>query len=132
MSLQRLPDCAMLINSKHKDYSLLDLGCRTMALKKLLKGCVDYEGTDFVPGENIIECNLEQGLQDFENNSRDIVVALDVLEHLENCHFLLQEMLRVASKTIYVSLPNMYYIKFRLNYLFKGSLSGKYSFPSSQ
>ena len=129
MSLQRLQMCADLINGKHNDFSLIDLGCRTMDLKPLLLNCRSYLGTDFVPGKHIIECNLEKGLPDFNSNSHDVVVALDVLEHLENCHFLLSEMIRVARKTVYVSLPNLYYTSFRYNVMMNGKLSGKYSFP---
>jgi len=130
MSLQRLPMCAELINARHTSFSLVDLGCRTMDLKPLLRDCSEYLGTDIVPGENVVQCDLEQGLPQFKTNSHDVVVALDVLEHLENCHKLLDEMIRVARKTVYVSLPNMYYISFRLRFLLKGNLSGKYSFPT--
>ena len=129
MSLQRLPMCAELVNARHNNFSLVDLGCRTMDLKPLLRGCEAYLGTDMMPGDNVVQCDLEQGLPQFEENSQDVVVALDVLEHLENCHLILSEMLRVARKTVYISLPNMYYLSFRLRFMLKGNLSGKYSFP---
>lgn len=129
MSLQRLSACANLINVRHEDFSLLDIGCRTMDLKPLLLNYSDYTGTDFVPGPDVVECNLEEGLPNFDSNSKDVVVALDVLEHLENCHFLMSELLRVARKSVYISLPNMYYLGFRARVMFKGNLSGKYSFP---
>ena len=89
----------------------------------------NYIGTDLVPGKDVVQCDLEKGLPQFETNSYDVVVALDVLEHLENCHALLEDMMRVARKTVYISLPNMYYLSFRLRFLFKGHLSGKYAFP---
>ena len=129
MTLQRLRLCADLVNTRHENFSFLDLGCRTMDLKPLLLNCTQYLGTDFVPAPDVIECNLEEGLSQFETNSHDVVVALDVLEHLENCHFLMSEMLRVARKSVYISLPNMYYLGFRARVMFKGNLSGKYSFP---
>ncbi len=129
MTLRRLPMCADLINENFEDYSLLDIGCRTMDLKPLLKSCKNYTGTDLIPGEGVIACNLEEGLPDFKDNSYDIVVALDVLEHLENAHKVLEEMLRVAKKGVFVALPNMYYIKFRMNFLMGNGLSGKYDFP---
>lgn len=121
--------CAEIINDNYSDYKLLDMGCRTMALKPLLNNCAEYYGTDFVPSKGVFECNLEEGLKQFEDNSFDIVVALDVLEHLENAHHAFSEALRVAKKAVIVSLPNMYYIKFRLDFLLKGRLSGKYDFP---
>lgn len=128
MTLRRLPMCADLINRDYSDYSLLDIGCRTMALKPLLKGCKEYYGTDLIPAEGVIECNLEEGLPGFKDNSHDIVVALDVLEHLENAHLVLKEMIRAARKAVFVSLPNMHYIRFRLNFLLGQGISGKYTF----
>ncbi|MFP4386791.1 MAG: class I SAM-dependent methyltransferase [Alphaproteobacteria bacterium] len=130
MSLRRLPMCADLINQNFEDYSVLDLGCRTMDLKPLLKSCREYHGTDFIAGEGVFECNLEEGLPQFKDNSFDIVTALDVLEHLDNAHKTFAEAMRVAKKAVFVSLPNMYYIKFRLNFLLGKGLSGKYAFPA--
>ncbi len=129
MTIARLSMSARLIDEKYSNYSLLDMGCRTMALKQHLNGCSKYYGTDFIPAENVYECNLEEGLKQFEDSSFDIVCALDVLEHLEHCHFALEEALRVAKKAVIISLPNMFYIKFRLNFLFGKNLSGKYRFP---
>ena len=42
----------------------------------------------------------------FENRSFDCVCAMDVLEHLENFHFMLDEMVRCSDKFVLVSLPN--------------------------
>lgn len=120
--------CADLINRNFRDYTLLDIGCRTMALKPLLKSCREYHGADLVPGEGILQCDLEEGLN-FPEKSYDIVVALDVIEHLEHAHKVLCDMQRVARKAAIVSLPNMFYWKFRYNFLMGRGLSGKYAFP---
>ena len=128
MTMQRLPMTGELIESLHQDYSLLDLGCRTMDLKDYLSSCKMYRGADLVGGKGVFECDLERGLGSFADDSFDVVVALDVLEHLENCHDLMHEMIRVAKKNVIISLPNMFYIKFRFSFFFKGFLSGKYSF----
>ncbi len=109
---------------------MLDIGCRTMAFKSLLHHCARYHGTDLMPAEGVFACNLEEGLPSFQDNSLDITVALDVLEHLENPHRLFKEMLRVAKQSVFVSLPNMYYIKFRYNFLMGKGVSGKYAFPT--
>lgn len=129
MTLKRLPMCADLINENYSDYSLLDMGCRTMALKPYLNDCKEYFGADLMPAEGVIECNLEDGLPNLEDNSYDVVVALDVLEHLENIHHTFKEALRVAKKAVIISLPNMFYIEFRLRFLMGNGLSGKYNFP---
>ncbi len=128
MCLRRLDMCADWINQRHSDYTLLDAGCRTMDLKPLLKGCKEYYGSDLIPVEGVLECDLEKELP-FETNSFDLVTVLDVLEHLNNPHEALQELIRVARKAVYVSLPNMYYVQFRWNFLVGKGISGKYEFP---
>ncbi len=42
----------------------------------------------------------------FEDNTFDIALALDVLEHLENFHLILDEIIRVSKKNVIISLPN--------------------------
>lgn len=127
MTLARLQLCADRINHRYSDYSLMDAGCRTMDLKPLLSGCQQYYGSDLIAGDGVLQCNLEEKLP-FADNQFDIVTALDVLEHLNNPHAALKELCRIAKRSVFVSLPNMYYIKFRLNFLFGKGISGKYKF----
>ena len=129
MSLARLGMCAARINLRHDKYSLLDAGCRTMDLKPLLNGCLKYHGSDLIPSEGVLQCDLEKPLP-FKDNEFDVVTALDVLEHLDDPHGALQELCRVAKKSVLISLPNMYYIEFRWNFLRGRGLSGKYAFPA--
>jgi SAM-dependent methyltransferase len=119
--------CADIINSKYRNYSLLDVGCRTMDLKPMLDTCSQYFGADIIPGDDIFEADLEKGLP-FDDNSFDIITALDVLEHLNNPHQLMSELLRVARKGVIISLPNMFYIQFRWNFLIGTGVSDKYRF----
>ncbi len=126
--MRRLSDCAALIDSKLDDYELLDVGCRTKDLKPLLRGCRRYQGLDMSDAPEVIGCNLEAGIP-LPDDSFDIAVALDVVEHLERSHFIVQDMMRVARKGIVVSLPNMYYWSFRWNFLRGRGISGKYTFP---
>ena len=119
--------CAARINRRHKDYTLLDAGCRSKELLPLLKGCREYCGTDLTPGEGVLRIDLEQPLP-IEDDAFDIVVALDVLEHLDNPHCALQELYRVARKTVLIALPNIHYVSFRWRFMRGRSLSGKYRF----
>lgn len=127
MSLARLPMCAELINKRFNNYTLLDAGCRTMDLKPLLIGCKEYFGSDLIPDDGVLQCNLEEKLP-FEDDSFDVVTALDVIEHLNDPHSALKELCRVAKKSVIISLPNMFYIEFRMRFLFGNGISGKYSF----
>lgn len=130
MSMQRLQIVSDYLNKNFKNYSLIDLGCRTRDLLPLLDSCNEYMGTDLEDGDNVTSCNLEQNLP-FNDCSYDIVCALDVLEHLENVHAALSEIKRIGKKAAIISLPNMAYWSFRLRFLFNGCLSGKYTFHDS-
>jgi SAM-dependent methyltransferase len=130
MSMQRLQIVSDYLNNNFQNYSLIDLGCRTRDLFPLLGSCNHYMGTDLENGDNVTSCNLEQNLP-FDDNSYDIVCALDVLEHLENVHRAFNEIKRIGKIAAIISLPNMAHWSFRLRFLVKGYLSGKYTFHDS-
>ena len=130
MTAARLQICADRINCHYKNYTLLDAGCRTKDLRPLLKGCKRYFGTDIIPTTDVLQCNLEKKLP-FKDSSFDIVTALDVLEHLDNPHSAIKELCRVAKKAVFISLPNMYYIEFRIRFLKGNGISGKYNFSET-
>jgi len=54
------------------------------------------------------------------------VAALDVLEHVEAAHAAFGELMRLARRMVFISLPNMNSLKYRARYLFAGRLNGKY------
>ena len=76
---------------------ILDIGCRDKIFQTYLEGNYKYTGVDFDPNkpenintsEQIINHNLEKGLP--ANFEYDIINALDVLEHVENIHELLND-----------------------------------------
>ena len=111
--------------------TILDIGCRDKILKKYLNENVIYQGIDFEESHEVIAYNLEEGIP-FPDNSFDVVFALDVLEHVENIHFLFSEILRVTKKEAIVALPNMSYWKFRLRYLKGKDISDKYVLPANK
>ena len=111
--------------------TILDIGCRDKILKKYLNENVIYQGIDFEENHEVIAYNLEEGIP-FPDNSFDVVFALDVLEHVENIHFLFSEILRVTKKEAIVALPNMSYWKFRLRYLKGKDISDKYVLPANK
>ena len=58
-------------------------------------------------GDNDYNLNLDEIEKlPLENGSFDTVLALDVLEHLENFHLIFKEIIRVSRKNIIISLPN--------------------------
>lgn len=127
-SISRIQFASNLINFLNGEL-ILDLGCRDQILKKYLKGNFNYIGVDYanLNEENFIKHNLEDGLPNLDQKI-DIIVCLDVLEHIDNSHNLRDDIFKKATKKVIIALPNMAYYKFRLNFLFKGELSGKYPF----
>ena len=120
---------------KHNGDKVLDIGCREMILKEYLEGNFNYLGLDYISKKSntsdFINHNLEKGIPDNLDNI-DIIVALDVLEHIENIHDVYKEFFSITNKTVVVALPNMAYYEFRINFLIKGVLSGKYIFSENK
>ena len=105
--------------------SVLDIGCRDGILRRFLPQEVSYAGVDLCPGPNVTRvCNVEQGIP-FADASFDTVVALDVLEHIDNVWFAFDEMVRVARRQLMAVLPNSYHFRERLRFL-RGREGGKY------
>ena len=59
----------------------------------------------------------------FEDNLFDYIACLEVIEHLENPHFLIAEFGRVLKNNglLVISTPNILNLKSRLRFLFEGS-----------
>lgn len=84
-----------------------------------------YLSTDLTPGHDYM-WDLEQPLP-APDQAFEVVVALDVLEHVEHFHLALRELIRLARARVYISLPNMTELSFRFHYAFHGQLSAKYA-----
>ncbi len=85
--------------------SLLDVGCYEAPLRELLPQ-VRYTGVDFV-GNPDIELNLETCARlPFDDRTFSCVICIEVLEHLNNLHAMSDELIRVSSRHVIVSLPN--------------------------
>ena len=103
---------------------VLDLGCGNGELLSALvqhKNCsgygveIDTEGVlaSIARGINVIQADLEQGLQDFEDNSFDIIVLSQTIQAMQNTENILRDLTRVAKQAI-VSFPNFGYWQNRL------------------
>ena len=95
---------------------VLDLGCgggELLAHLQQHRGCSGYgieiDDANVLAchqrGVNVIQLNLEDGLALFEDQSFDVVLQLDTLQHLRNTERMLRETARVGRVGI-VSFPN--------------------------
>jgi methionine biosynthesis protein MetW len=106
---------------------VLDLGCGDGALLAYLRDvrqCTGY-GVELDDGKvlecvrrgvNVIQRNLEEGLSLFEDNSFDVVLQLDTLQHLRNTEAMLRETARIGRLGL-VSFPNFAHWPHRLSVL---------------
>ncbi|MCU0927430.1 MAG: methionine biosynthesis protein MetW [Hydrogenophaga sp.] len=95
---------------------VLDLGCGDGALMAHLqanRGCSGY-GVEIDDakvhaciqrGVNVLQLNLEDGLAVFEDDSFDVVLQIDTLQHLRNAETMLRETARVGRSGV-VAFPN--------------------------
>lgn len=101
---------AYFVYDKYKEIlqgDILDVGADECSLKTHLPSTVKYVGVGLGNNPDLVQLDLElpNGLP-FERDSFDCVLCLDVLEHLENIHFMFDELCRVSRKYVLVSLPN--------------------------
>jgi SAM-dependent methyltransferase len=71
-------------------------------------------------GYNAVQADLTLGLQGIADNSFNVAICLEVIEHIVTAELLLQEIFRVLKPGgfLIISTPNFSYILDRLDYLF--------------
>ena len=106
---------------------VLDLGCGDGALLAHLqatRGCTGY-GIEIADtnvlacaqrGVSVIQLNLDEGLSMFGDQSFDVVLQIDTLQHLRNAETVLRETARVG-RTGIVAFPNFAHWPNRLSVL---------------
>ncbi|GAB3185113.1 methionine biosynthesis protein MetW [Hydrogenophaga aquatica] len=110
-----------------KGSRVLDLGCGDGSLLAHLRdtrGCTGY-GVEIddskvhaclQKGVSVLQLNLEEGLAMFDDNSFDVVLQIDTLQHLRNAETMLRETARVGRIGI-VAFPNFAHWPNRLSVL---------------
>jgi methionine biosynthesis protein MetW len=109
-------DMALIAQLVPRGARVLDLGCgdgEFLAYLRDTRGCSGY-GVEIDDanvlgcaqrGVNVVQLNLEDGLALFEDQSFDVVLQLETLQHLRNTEKMLRETARVGRIGI-VSFPN--------------------------
>jgi methionine biosynthesis protein MetW len=109
-------DMELIAELVPKGSRVLDLGCGNgefLAYLRDTRQCSGY-GIEIADanvlacttrGVNVVQLNLEEGLALFEDQSFDVVLQIDTLQHLRNTEKMLRETARVGRIGI-VSFPN--------------------------
>ncbi|MCF7520694.1 methionine biosynthesis protein MetW [Neisseria sp. ZJ106] len=111
---------------------VLDLGCGDGELLSALvthKKCSGYGieiNTDSViaamaRGVNVIQADLERGLEEFCDHSFDVIVLSQTIQSMQNTEMILRGLMRVADQAI-VSFPNFGYWRNRLQLTLGGHM----------
>ena len=114
--LARRPDLATIAQWVRPDARVLDLGCGDGMLLRYLWKQRNAEGygveiDDTNVGAcvkndvNVLQMNLESGLETFQDQSFDYVILSQTLQAMRHTEVILREMLRVGREAI-VSFPN--------------------------
>ena len=106
---------------------VLDLGCgdgSLLAHLQEVRNCtgygIEYDDANVLAcvrrGVNVLQLNLEDGLAIFEDNSFDVVLQIDTLQHLRNAEVMLRETARIGRQGV-VAFPNFAHWPNRLSIL---------------
>jgi ubiquinone/menaquinone biosynthesis C-methylase UbiE len=94
--------------------TMLDIGCQDLVFHQQLKKRYDITLADYEPKKSFIKKEDVQNLS-FEDNSFDIVLCQEVLEHVPDPIAAMKELKRVAKKQLVISVPNEpFFTMFRL------------------
>lgn len=102
--------------------AVLDVGADKGVLKQHLPDDISYFTIGY-GGLSPYQYNLEHIPWPLESCAFDVVLCLDVLEHLDNIHAAFDECCRIAKKYVIISLPNPY--RDFMSFLYSGKYMGR-------
>jgi len=115
-----------------KDAAILDIGCGNGSLLSRLSklGYRNLWGVDIalpasaVEGVTFSEHDLDSSAIPFTNATFDLIVSVEVFEHIENMGTLLREISRLLTPTgsLLVTTPNVHSLEARVRYFLLGKL----------
>lgn len=105
--------------SQYRKFKLLDVGAGEQLLKRFLPKNIEYYSLDCTGKQDFIH-DLDKLPLPLKDNSFDIIICLETLEHTIYPHKVMKELLRIAKPNalFLLSMPNEYNFYCRLNFLF--------------
>mgnify|MGYP001178712294 CR=1 FL=1 len=121
--------------------SVLDLGCGKgeilldlISSKDIKAVGVEIDGSNIneciASGINVIEQNIDEGLDNFIDNSFDVVIMSQTIQVLKDPKKALQEIARIGNECI-VTIPNFGHWRTRLSLLLTGKMPITDTLPES-
>jgi len=111
--------------------NVLDIGCRGCEAKQILREGVDYYGNDLFQNKRGEVRYVGDVLQVDFGRTFDCVIALHIIEHVDDPYILMDKIINLSNKYAIISLPNTYDLPHKVDFLLKSSLGKKYSFETS-
>jgi hypothetical protein len=107
---------------------MLDVGCRNCEAQTVVPRGVEYFGNDLFQNAVGSVTYVGDALTVEFGRTFDCVMALDVVEHVDNPHGLMDKLVSLAERYLLISLPNIYDLKHKYDFVINNSLGGKYLF----
>jgi hypothetical protein len=86
--------------------NILDVGADQCYLKEYLDDNAKYVGVGLYSDKVDLKIDLEKQPLPYKDNSFDVVLCCDVLEHLDNIHEIFDKLCMVSKEYVIISLPN--------------------------
>lgn len=107
---------------------VLDVGCRGCEASRALPPDIRYYGNDlFQNAEGSVDFVGDALCYEF-GRTFQCVVALDIVEHVDDPYSLMDKLIGLADKYLIVSLPNIYDVLHKRDFLIGNTLGSKYEF----
>lgn len=144
IALSRIPPITSLLPSSKSLGKVLDAGCGDGTILYLLKENYIFEPYGIDISQNAVKKAIERGIDaqvsdlseriPFPDESFDLIICSEVLEHLYFPEKALREINRVAKNDaiIIFSIPNIAYIQHRIRFLLGKSIFFNPKFQSSE
>lgn len=108
--------------------SVLDVGCRGCEAKSILPSGAEYYGNDLFQNDERSVTFVGDVLEAEFGRTFDCVMALDIIEHVDDPYALMDKLFNLSDNYLLVSLPNIYDLPHKYDFVFKDTLGKKYQF----